>query len=109
MNAADNTPPLLPPVLQPLSRCHLADKTPVHPEPEQNTASSIHTATVKHSNKTLPPSPKPWLSSFFSFSPPLSSRAENFSPQIKEGITANMAEIPTLIPILFVGQRACGI
>lgn len=42
---------LLPPVLQPLSKCHLANKTPVHTEPEQNTASSIHTATVKHSNK----------------------------------------------------------
>ncbi|KAK1884471.1 putative hemin import ATP-binding protein HrtA, partial [Dissostichus eleginoides] len=33
--------------------------------------------------------------------PPFTLRlAENFSPQIKEGIIANMAEIPNLIPIL---------
>ncbi|KAI4816663.1 hypothetical protein KUCAC02_008979, partial [Chaenocephalus aceratus] len=37
--------------------------------------------------------------------PPFTLRlAENFSPQIKEGITANMAEIPTLIPILLWGS-----
>jgi len=45
-----------PPVLQPLSKCHLANKTPVHTEPEQNTASSIH--TVKRSQRALPPSQK---------------------------------------------------
>lgn len=39
-----------------------------------------------------------WLSRFFLWL----SGAENFSPQIKEGIIANMAEIPTLIPILCV-------
>lgn len=47
-----------PPVPQPLSKCHLANKTPVHTEPEQNTASSVHTATVKHSQQTLPPPEK---------------------------------------------------
>lgn len=47
-----------PPVPQPLSKCHLANKMPVHTEPEQNTASSVHTATVKHSQQTLPPPEK---------------------------------------------------
>lgn len=89
-------PSLLPPVLQPLSKCHLANKTPVHTEPEQNTASSIHTATVKHSNKCCHLFKNPAVSFLFF----LLSGAKNFSPQIKEGIIANMAEIPTLIPIL---------
>lgn len=52
---------------------------------------------------TLPPSLKLGCL-FFSL---LSSRAENFSPQIKEGIIANMAEIPTLIPILCVCVCVC--
>lgn len=48
--------------------------------------------------QTLPPSQKPGcLLSFISL-----ARAENFSPQIKEGIIANMADIPTVIHILCV-------
>lgn len=39
-------PPSSGPVLHPLSKCHLANKTPVHTEPEQKAASSIHTVAV---------------------------------------------------------------
>lgn len=97
------SPSLLPPVLLPLSKCHLANKTPVHTEPEQNTASSIHTGTVRHSNKRCHLLTNPAVSFLFF----LLAGAENFSPLIKEGIIANMAEIPTLIPILCVCVRAC--
>lgn len=105
-----NPPSLLPPVLQPLSKCHPANKTPVHTEPEQNTASSIHTETVKHSKQTLATFSKTRLSPFFLsslFFSSLLSGAENFSPQIKEGIIENMAEIPTLIPILHACVCVC--
>ena len=99
--ATDNTP--TPPVWQPLSKCHLANKTAVHTEPEQNTASSIHTVTANLSNKRCHLL-KNWLIfAVFFFFPLfflLLLRAENVSPPIKEGIVANMADIPVLLPIL---------
>lgn len=96
----DPVPPsLLRPAPQPLSKCHLANKTAVHTEPEQNAASSIHTASVKHPNKCCHLLQKPGCRlSFISL-----ARAENFSPLIKEGIIANMAEIPTVI----LGVHVC--
>lgn len=97
------TAPLSPPVVpRPLSECHLANKTPVHMEPEQKKRSfhrRAHTAAVKRCHGLSEEEkgererkPGACLLSFI-----LLARAENFSPRIKEAIMANMADVPTVV------------
>lgn len=94
-------PPAVP---RPLSECHLANKTPVHTEPEQKKQKRpfhprTHTAAVKRchglSEEKTREREREAAACLLSFI--LLVRAENFSPRIKEGIMANMADVPTLV------------
>lgn len=104
--AADNTrtPPLLPPVLQPLSKRHLANKTPVHTEAGTKRGILRSHCDCHTLQRTLPPSPKPGCLVPENFSPP-----DQRGYHRKHGRDPNPDTHPVCVCVRECVIRACGL